>query len=137
MEKNRANSVNQFKIDEMKNAKTIFAFKLSDWTINIVLIAWFVFQKYWTDFDIMINAYFIVGGWQVISMVTHALSNWYVRKYNARYIYHWITFISVITMPAGSFWILGVTAPFMALFYTFLCSIELYKAYRTYIAGIK
>jgi len=99
--------------------------KLFDLAFNLGLIGWFLFQKCWTDFDKMINAYFFVGGWQIISMLFHAYMKWFTKRGSARYIYHWIVFIAVITIPIGSFWILGITATPMAVFYTTLCVVEI------------
>ena len=74
--------------------------------------------------DKLLTGYFVVGGWQVISMLVHAISRTFT--YGARYIYHWVTLISVVTIPVGSFWILLFTAPFMAVFYTWICYREVY-----------
>lgn len=74
----------------------------------------------------ILYGYFVVGGWQVISMLVHAYAGCFTKKWRARYIYHWLTFISLITLPV-SFWILALTAPFMAVFYTGLCFSEIRK----------
>lgn len=74
--------------------------------------------------ETVLTGYFVVGGWQVISMAIHAITKTFTAKWSNRYVYHWITFISVITMPLGSFWILVFTAPFMAVYYTWLCYAE-------------
>ena len=95
-----------------------------DILINISLISWFIVHNYLTNADIKIEGYYIVGGWQVISMLMHAMNKWFTAKDSVRYSYHWITLISIITMPFGSFLILFFTAPFMALFYTGLCIVE-------------
>ena len=91
------------------------------------------------EFDVMnsliFTSYFVVGGWQVISMLVHAITETFT--YGARYVYHWITLISVATMPVGSFWILWITAPFMAVFYTWLCYREVYIKMRRPLAMLK
>ncbi len=69
--------------------------------------------------------YFIVGGWQIISIMVHTYNHCFTYKWGARYIYHWITFIAILTMPF-SFWILIITAPFMAIYYTYICYKETY-----------
>jgi hypothetical protein len=74
--------------------------------------------------NLLFTAYFVVGGWQVISMIIHAAAGCFT--YGARYVYHWITLMALITIPIGSFWILLFTAPFMAVFYTWLCYREVY-----------
>jgi hypothetical protein len=81
--------------------------------------------------------YFIVGGWQVISMIIHAVTKTFTHRSGKRYVYHWITFISVITMPMGSFWILFFTAPFMAVYYTWLCFDEVRKMNQRPLALLK
>lgn len=97
-------------------------FKWIDAGLSTVLIIYFM-----ADYTIaqsterLIFSYFIIGAWQSISMIIHAWNKWYTRKYSVRHIYHWIAFVSVVTMPIGSIWILFFTAPFMAIFYTTLC----------------
>lgn len=80
--------------------------------------------------------YFIVGGWQVISMLVHTYNKCFTKKGGARHIYHWITFIAVITMP-GSFWVLFWIAPFMAIYYTWLCYYETYVKMQRPLAVLK
>lgn len=81
--------------------------------------------------------YFIVGAWQIISMVVHAINHCFTVKGGARYFYHWITFIAMITFPFGSFWILFFTAPFMAVYYTYLCYKETYVKMQRPLALLK
>jgi hypothetical protein len=99
--------------------------KLIDLAINLGLIGWFLIHKSWNDFDKLITAYFVVGSWQVISMIVHAYMKWFTKKGSARYIYHWLVFIAIITIPMGSFWVLAFTATPMALFYAILCIVEI------------
>jgi hypothetical protein len=105
-------------------------FKIIDvWTSIGLIISFTLLIIYDSKgFDIFNNlifaSYFVVGGWQVISMIVHAAAGCFT--YGARYIYHWITLIAVVTMPAGSIWILWLAAPFMAVFYTCLCYREVY-----------
>ena len=82
-------------------------------------------------------SYFIVGGWQVISMLVHIYNSCFTKRWGARFIYHWITFIALVTMPLGSFWVLAVTAPFMAIYYTYLCYKETYVMMQRPISILK
>ena len=102
-------------------------FKLVDILINIALMGWFLTHHWRRDPDALLTAYFTIGGWQVISMIVHEAHKWFTVKYNTRYLYHRISLLSVITIPLGSFWILGFTAPFMAIFYTVLCIVEYFR----------
>jgi hypothetical protein len=105
-------------------------FKIIDvWTSIGLIISFMALIIYDArEFDVMNNliftGYFVVGGWQVISMLVHAITRTF--NYGARYVYHWITLIAVATMPVGSFWILLFAAPFMALYYTWICWREVY-----------
>ncbi len=102
-------------------------FKITDVTISLAMLILFSAAYAWNDsFDGLITSYFVTGGWQTISMAIHAFHNWHTRKWGARYIYHRITFISLATIPLGSFWLLGFAAPFMAAFYTGLCMVEVF-----------
>lgn len=105
-------------------------FKKIDFWINIGLIIsafTICLRQGAADFlhNGFLTGYFILGGWQVISMLVHAYNRCFTYKWGARYIYHWITLIAVITVP-GSFWVLIIAAPFMAIFYTWLCYRETY-----------
>ena len=104
--------------------------KFIDLTISILLFAWFTIKVWYEGTGILITGYFILGGWQSLSMIVHATMGWFTGKNNTRFIYHWIVFISVLTMPVGSIWVLLYAAPFMALFYTGLCAYELKYLYR-------
>jgi hypothetical protein len=106
-------------------------FKIVDFWISIGLIISFTAISVIEGFDNFLSnyflvGYFVVGGWQVISMLVHAFNHWFTSDKSTRYFYHWITFISLITMPVGSIWILLFAAPFMAVFYTYLCYKEIY-----------
>ena len=73
----------------------------------------------------LIAAYLVVGGWQITSMLVHIACGYFTQIGGARFIYHWISFIAVITLPA-SCWVLFYAAPFMAIYYTWLCFTETY-----------
>jgi hypothetical protein len=60
-------------------------------------------------------------------MLVHVYYHSFTQKGGIRRNYHWVTLISLITMPVGSFWILLFTAPLMAVFYTWLCYSEVRK----------
>ncbi|MEO6254264.1 MAG: hypothetical protein ABIO79_13205 [Ferruginibacter sp.] len=118
-------------------------FKIIDTWISIGLIISFTIliiyegKGFSISNNLLFTSYFVIGGWQVISMIVHAVKGFFTDKYGARYMYHWITFISVATMPAGSFWILFFTAPFMAIFYTGLCFNEVRKMNQRPLALLK
>ncbi len=112
-------------------------FKKIDVWISIILIAGFAIATIINLDNTFILGYFVIGGWQVISMLVHAYNKCFTQKKGARYVYHWITLISVLTMPVGSFLILLFTAPLMALYYTWLCFEEVRKMNMRPLALLK
>jgi hypothetical protein len=113
-------------------------FKLIDAFISAALIIFFLIDYINHPlFDTLIQGYYIVGAWQTISMIIHALGRWLTRKYSCRYMYHWVTFISLVTFPLGSLWILLFTAPFMAVFYTILCFRECFVKIKRPLSLLK
>jgi hypothetical protein len=117
-------------------------FKIIDFWISIGLMVSFAITgiiESVNDFSTtnFLAAYFVVGGWQVISMLVHAFNSWFTSNKGTRYYYHWITFISLITMPVGSIYILLFAAPFMAVFYAYLCYRETYVKMQRPLALLK
>jgi hypothetical protein len=112
-------------------------FKKIDTWISIILITGFAIATIIRRDYTFIIGYFVVGGWQVISMLVHASFRCFTEKKSIRYGYHWITAISLLTMPFGSFWILLFTAPFMAVFYTWMCFDEVRKMNQRPLALLK
>jgi hypothetical protein len=100
-------------------------FKIIDAWVSLISLLVFVVIVPFYGIEMLITGYLVVGTWQVISMIAHATSNASVAKHTARVIYHWITLVSLLTIPIGSFWILLFIAPFMAIYYTGLCFWEI------------
>src|SRR6187549_2424086 len=101
-------------------------FKIVDCWVSVIWIAVFsvasiIYSKDGSLNYTLMTGYVVVGCWQIISMGVHAIGGHFTKKWGERYIYHWISFIAVVTIPAGSFWILYLTAPLMAVYYTWLC----------------
>ncbi len=112
-------------------------FKIIDLSINIALILGFGIYWLIKQDNSFFLAYFVVGGWQLISIMIHAHQKIFTFKKGSRYIYHWVTLICLATLPLGSFWILLFTAPFMAIYYTYLCYHEVYVKMQRPLAGLK
>lgn len=103
----------------MKNFKEL-DFGISVGLILLFAIASILDEKGGLNNNLIIG-YYVVGSWQSISMVVHAITKHFTRKWSRRYYYHWISLIAVVTIPAGSIWFLYPLAPFMALYYTYMC----------------
>lgn len=98
-------------------------FKIVDFWISVVLIIGCTFFVLLSDEEwgaALVISYFIVGGWQVVSMTVHAVKGYFTKKAGSRLLYHWIVVSVVILFPL-TMWILIYIAPVMAIFYTWLC----------------
>jgi len=91
-------------------------------------------------FDILIAGYFVVGGWQVLSMLVHAIAGWFSTRGSARERYS--AFVLVLIVLVSLFaWFkvfqlvfilypLLYLAPLMALYYTYICYREVFHKMR-------
>lgn len=116
-------------------------FKTADFCISVALILYYTlvaipFHIGFSDF-ILIEGYLVVGTWQSISMLIHRITGHFVHRWSKRSIYHWISLIAIITMPAGSIWILVFIAPIMAVYYTYLCYEETFIKMKRPMALLK
>ncbi|HEX5653424.1 MAG TPA: hypothetical protein VFX58_10140 [Chitinophagaceae bacterium] len=112
-------------------------FKWIDFFISSSLVLGYTVVNIRNDGRSLLEAYLVTGSWQVLSMIVHAIEKCFTHKWGIRYIYHWISFIAIVTMPLGSIWFLLFTAPFMAFFYTMLCLHELSKMASRPLAVLK
>jgi hypothetical protein len=110
-------------------------FKQIDLAISSALMTGFFIAALIKQDETFIIGYFVTGGWQVISMIVHAMDGTFARKGTARYNYHWIVVI-VVGIALLSvvlkfepllmiFFVLIFIAPIMAVYYTWLCGSEL------------
>ena len=121
-------------------------FKLYDTWISILLIVGFtIVSLVKLDYTFIIG-YFVVGGWQVISMIVHAINSWFTKKGSVRYNYHYLVAIIFLLAAVGLLAhallivvlpILLFTAPIMAIYYTLLCYTEVYEKMQRPLAILK
>mgnify|MGYP003434189854 CR=1 FL=1 len=121
-------------------------FKIIDTWISITLIiTFFIVSLIKLDYTFLIG-YCVIGGWQMISMLIHAIKGWFTHAKASRYHYH----VTVTVFAAGSLlgillppvlWIVLVVllfaAPFMAVYYTWLCYDEVYVKMQRPLAILK
>lgn len=114
------------------------SFKQLDIILSIVLICVFAIISLISGIDSIVLGYFIVGGWQIISMIVHTSLGYFTTKHKARYFYQ-ILVIVVITIALLAFviptffliyYFLFFAAPLMALSYTYICYDELKRLNR-------
>ena len=121
-------------------------FKKIDFEISVILIivcTAFAFYKQGTSFFI---AYFLVGGWQLISILVHYYKNWFCEKGTKRRNYQ-TAIIAIFICAAVGFVIypllilvaFGVLfgAPVMAIYYTWICYEETYIKMQRPLALLK
>lgn len=122
-------------------------FKIIDFWVSVGLILGFVFYGLYKKDVSFISGYFVVGGWQIISMLVHFFNHWFCSRRTKRYRYHItvmiLVFLAVIVLCFYKLlfiyhllfliqllyyllFALLFTAPFMAIFYTYLCYNEVH-----------
>jgi membrane-bound metal-dependent hydrolase YbcI (DUF457 family) len=118
-------------------------FKIVDFWINIaLLIISIIIPILWHHSGI--SGYFIVGAWQLISTFVHILSPTFTIG-KARKIYHIMLIIVtssiLIALPFGAIisvlYSLLFVAPFMAIYYTVLCSEETFTKMKRPLDQLK
>ena len=111
-------------------------FKEVDTWISIILIIAFSIATIINQDYTLFLGYFLVGGWQVISMIVHLFYRRSLPVSKLRSFYQFLSLIAIVTMP-GSFYLLLYAAPFMAVFYTWLCYDEVRKMNQRPLALLK
>lgn len=120
-------------------------FKTADSWISIILITCFGIMSFF-DLEKLIVGYFVVGGWQVISMLAHQANGWFTEKGNARYFYHRLVLLLIIASPLAYFleslvmpflFTMAIMAPVMAIYYSTICFHELSISRRRPLDALK
>lgn len=113
-------------------------FKKADIIISIVLMIGITICSFVAGVVGLLMGYFVIGGWQLISMLVHAVNGWHMEKGGSRSVYHriviWLA-ISVVLiilfklypLLLALLFLMMVVAPIMAIYYTCLCYSEYKK----------
>ena len=117
-------------------------FKVIDSWISIILIPVFLIVGFITMSTKALPGYFIVGGWQIISMIIHSVNRWFTEHGEQRSRYHKIILVLalVVTGLIGLsqlnefflvpllfiMFLLLILSPVMAIYYTYICYEETY-----------
>ena len=121
-------------------------FKTADTWLSTASITGFLTYAIICPDSMFIVGYFIVGGWQLISMAVHAAKGWCTPKGSKRNIYHKIVcslvFLALIGMaipPLLYALLYGLlfAAPFMAIYYTLICYREVYVKMKRPLAQLR
>ncbi|MCY7290766.1 MAG: hypothetical protein LH615_01150 [Ferruginibacter sp.] len=105
-------------------------FKIVDFTVSIMLIVVVTIISLINADNFIFIGYFIVGGWQIFSMIIHFIKKWFCQTGTRRNNYHFTIFLIALYSCTGFidkealfplFIVLLFTAPFQAIFYCWLC----------------
>lgn len=121
-------------------------FKKADSYVSSLLIAGFTVLSFVNMDSTFIIGYFVVGGWQVISMIVHAAFGWFTDGYSYRSIYQYLVFGIIVMAILGLMikpllFILAFpllfAAPVMAIYYTWICYNELSTIMKRPLSYVK
>lgn len=121
-------------------------FKMVDFYISAALMAGFAILSLIKPDVTFLIGYFVVGGWQIISMLVHELKGWFVPKGSARRLYHTITISILISALVGLLvtpvramlaFIFLFAAPVMAVYYCMMCYNETWIKLKRPLAALK
>lgn len=124
----------------MKRFKTI-----DTWTSILLMSSGFIIVLASQDLMWLIRFYFIIGSWQVISMLVHFFTGWFMHKHSSRSIYQWFVCALFIVVLLGflapAFWFilyfLLVASPVLAFIYTSICMHEVRILKNEYSVRLK
>jgi hypothetical protein len=121
-------------------------FKVIDFWMSVGLIAFFTVLGFVKMDETFLYGYFIVGGWQIISMAIHFINKWFCNNGTARYNYQRIVFVIILISLLGllikpllflALLLLVFAAPVMAVYYAFICHEEVYIKMQRPLALLK
>lgn len=112
-------------------------FKLLDGWVSVgLIVVFFLISIIKQDISILAG-YFVIGGWQLISMLVHTFNGWFMHN-GFRFFYHMMVLV-ILLLGAGSFivtelafiyYIMLFAAPLLAVTYTILCFAELKNLHK-------
>jgi len=124
----------------MKKFKTLDA-----WFSIILIFTFTIYSLVKLDYTFLVG-YCVVGAWQMISMIIHAINGWFTYRKAGRYFYHFsIAVLAALTLTGLLFYpllwavmiVLLLAAPFMAIYYAWLCYDEVYVKMQRPMAALK
>ena len=120
-------------------------FKQYDLLIQVALIIGFAIAALVRLDATFILGYFVVGGWQLISIIIHFIKKWFSKKRNTRNYYLISISFLLLSVVLGLlfpfflivFYLLLFAAPFMACYYAWICYDEVYHKMRRPLYQLK
>jgi hypothetical protein len=121
-------------------------YKRADWIVQLMLMSYIILHMAITqEATILFAGYFVVGGWQLISMLLHEYAGSFTAKGSRRRYYHNSVYIILLIALTGIlipqllliFYLLLYISPFMAIWYTYLCFDETEHHMRRPLSQLK
>lgn len=121
-------------------------FKKLDLSINIILILGSVAYAIIMSNEYSLLGYFVVGGWQLLSMIVHEVNGYFNERTGVRRKYHLFVAILLFTTALGLIitpllmlvlYFLLFVSPFMALGYCYLGYYEIVVRMTRPLAQLK
>ncbi len=121
-------------------------FKQIDFWTSVTLISFFFSYGFIKQDDSAFIGYFVVGGWQIISMLLHLFKKRFTHAGSKRSVYHWFVFCFSFLMITGllindfviiTLIILSLVTPVMAIYYTMICYDEVYVKMKRPLAQLR
>lgn len=115
------------------------------WISAGLIIICAVVVVYSQSISYLLTSYFIIGAWQVTSMIVHVLNNWFMKKGGSRSFYHWLTLTIIGVSLLGFvlkplliiFYFLLFASPFFAAWYAIICYAELKELKMSHSLNLK
>jgi len=119
--------------------------KMYDLFISLSLILVSVVAGIAWGMKIALYGYYLTGGWQLASMLFHTHYNCFTKKGSVRYYYHWLAAVcccclvlaGILTAFRFTCFLLLLSAPFMAFYYTYICYQEVFVKMQRPLALLK
>ena len=119
--------------------------KMYDLFISVSLIIISLIAGIIWGIKIALFGYYLTGAWQLASMLFHARYNCFTKKGSVRYYYHWFAAIcccclmlaGILTAFRFMYFLLLLSAPFMAFYYTYICYQEVFVRMQRPLAILK
>ena len=119
--------------------------KMYDLFISVSLIIISLIAGIIWGMKIALFGYYLTGAWQLASMLFHARYNCFTKKGSVRYYYHWFAAIcccclmlaGILTTFRFMYFLLLLSAPFMAFYYTYICYQEVFVRMQRPLAILK
>ena len=90
-------------------------------------------------------SYYLTGGWQLVSMLFHTHYNYFTKKGSLGYYFHWLaaicgcclTLAGIFTAFSFTYFLLLLSSPLMAFYYTYICYQEIFVKMQRPLAALK